>query len=277
GQRLEPPVLVLSDGQRIASGRTGERIVVPPGRYDVVVGQGVVAERARTTVEVTEGVATPVASFFGAIRVHLVDDNGRPVADTYVLSSLDRGTVYGPVSMSTDEDVSQTATWLVPPGRYRLVLGTDPNGDEDAISFVVHRADVLRYRLVVEGGDVIRAELADEEYTYEPSIWRLRWTVGGNAALDKRNNQLTSDGREYLLLSLFSRFSGGIDTGPHLALLNLNLDQSFVALDSELGADIPFRTLNNEAQLELLYTYRAARVIGPYIRGGVRKSLFESH
>jgi hypothetical protein len=166
---------------------------------------------------------------------------------------------------------------VLPPGRYVLALGSNPNGPSDSMAFSLHAGELLRYRMVVEGGQLLRTELHDEDYSYEPSVWRLRWTVGGTGMLDSRNDGLTYSGRQYLLLGLFSRFQGGVDSGPHLALLNFNVDQSFVALDDDLGADIPFRTLNNEADLELLYAYRAARVIGPYARAIARTSFFESH
>jgi hypothetical protein len=145
------------------------------------------------------------------------------------------------------------------------------------MAFSLHAGELLRYRMVVGPGGLLRTELHDEEYSYEPSMWRLRWTVGGTAAFDSRNDGLTQAGRQYLLLGLFSRFQGGIDLGPHLALLNFNIDQSFIALDDEIGADVPFRTLNSEADLELLYAYRAVRVIGPYVRVIGRTSFFESH
>lgn len=273
----EPTVIVLLDGERVASGRTGERIIVPAGKYTVVVGQGALSERARATVVVEEGITATPRAFFGAVRVQLVDDKGRPAADTYVLKSQDRGTVYGPVAMSSGDDAPKAATWILPPGRYVLALGSDPQAGSGSHAFVVPVAGVLRYRMVLDGGDVVRTELADEDYVYVPSMWRFRWTVGGTASLDSRNTQLTHEGREYLLVSLFSRMQAGIDKGPHLALVNFDVDQSFVGLDSDFGADIPFRTLNNEASLELIYTYRAARVVGPYARSIARTSFFENH
>lgn len=274
---LEPPIVVLSGEDRVASGRTGQRIVLPPGRYTVAAGHGHLSHWARASVNVTEGVTTPVRPFFGAVRVHIVDERRRPVGDEYVLRSIDRGTTYGPASTSTQEDAPREATWLLPQGRYVLALGTDPHADSDSLAFSVHAGEVLRYRLVVDGGQLVRSELHDEDFVYQPSIWRLRWTIGGTGMLDSRNDGLTYTGHQYVLLGLFSRLQAGIDTGPHLALLTFNADHSFVALDDDFGADIPFRTLTNEAELELLYTYRAARVIGPYVRAIARTSFFESH
>ncbi len=277
GAALEPQVSVYEGDARIAMGRAGERIVLPPGTYQLVAGHGPPRQRPRKTVVVNEGLTTPVKPFFGAVRIHVVNDQGRPIDANYVLKSLDVGTVYGPVRMSTDVDGPRQASWVLPPGRYRVVVGTDPNADEDAVAFMLPAGSVLRYRLVVEAGDLLRADLADDEFHYDPSILRLRWVLGGSLALDSRNDQLLHEGREYVLANLFSRLETGIDTGPHLGLFTLNLDQSVVGLDSKHGADIPLRNLTSEAEAELLYVFRAARVIGPYIRGNVRTSYAEQH
>lgn len=274
---LEPPIVVYHEEQRIASGRAGTRIVVPPGKYRVVAGHGPRHRRPSATVVVDEGLATPVQPFFGALRVHVVDDDGRPVDDSYVIKSTDVGTVYGPVRMSVDPDGPRQATWIVPPGTYRIAVGTDPDTDEDSVELVLHPGEVLRYRLVVAAGDLLRADLSDQPFRYDPDIWRLRWTLGGSLSLDSRNDQLVHQGREYALASLFSRFEGGIDTGPHLALGTLNVDHSLVWLDSDHGLDFPVYSLTSEAEAELLYVFRAARVIGPYVRGNVRTSYLQSH
>lgn len=277
GAALEPRVSVYEGGARIASGRPGQRIILPPGTYELVAGSGPSQTRPRTTVVVEEGLTTPVKPFFGAVRIHLVDDDGRPVDSNYVLKSIDVGGVYGPVRMSVDPEGPPQASWILAPGRYRVVVGTDPDADEDAVAFALHAGEVLRYRLVVEAGDLVRADLADEDFRYDPGIWRFRWILGGSLSLDSRNDQLLHEGRQYVLTSLFSRLEAGIDKGPHLALFKLDLDQSIIGLDSEYGLDIPLRTLTSEGEAELLYVFRAARVIGPYVRANFRTSYLESH
>ncbi len=66
---LEPPVLVYLGDERVARGRTGERIVVPPGEYRVVVGHGPLDRRASTRVRVVEGMTVPTPPFVGAVRI----------------------------------------------------------------------------------------------------------------------------------------------------------------------------------------------------------------
>lgn len=277
GGALEPPVHVYAEGVLVATGRTGSRIVLPPGRYEVRVGVGDAAAQPQLVVEVKPGQTEAVEPFFGAVRVQVVDKGKSPVARTYVLQSIDRQTVYGPVTTSPSEKGPPPQTWLLPPGRYRLALGTDPQATEGTISFSLHPNELLRYQLVADGGELLRADLADEDVKVEPDILRLRWVLGGSVAFDSRNTQLLQEGREFLIGSLFNELEVGVDVGPHLALFSLDANQTVIWLDSEFGADIPMRNLESRAEAEFLYVARLARVFGPYARAKATTSYLEQH
>lgn len=270
-QSQEPIVLVFQGEDRVASGRTGERIVLPPGRYRVVVGHGPLERRASRDVEVVEGVSTPVPAFFGAVRVQLVTVEAQPIAGEYVIKNTGTGQVFGPKEAPGPDD-PPPRTWFLPPGHYSIWLTGD---EEHASAFAVHAGSVLRYRVVTDDGEeLIRTELADKDARTEPSIWRLRWVLGGTGALSSRKDTLTGFKGQALLVDGFTHFEGGVDTQNHLALLTANATQSLVGLDSEYGADVPLRTLNSDAEVELLYSTRISRIIGPYIRGIARSSFY---
>ncbi len=277
GGQLEPPVQVYAEGVLVAQGRTGGRIIVPPGRYDVVVGLGAEAARPRVAVDVKAGETEAVKPFFGAVRVQVVDEGQTPIPRTYVLQSVDRQTVYGPVTTEPSEKGPPPQTWLLPPGRYRLALGSDPDASEGVISFSLHPSELLRYRLVADGSDLLRADLADTDVKVDPSILRLRWVLGGSVAFDSRNTQMLQEGREFLIGTLFNELEVGVDTGPHLALFSLDANQTVAWLDSEYGADIPLRNLDSRAEAELLYIARLGRVFGPYARAKGTTSYLEQH
>jgi len=277
GGKLEPPVLVYAEEVLVAQGRTGSRIVVPPGRYDVVVGLGAPAARPRAVVDVEAGETEAVQPFFGAVRVQVVDEGQTPIPRTYVLQSVDRQTVYGPVTTEPSEKGPPPQTWLLPPGRYRLALGSDPGASEGVISFSLHPSELLRYRLVADGSELLRADLAEADVRPEPSILRLRWVLGGSVAFDSRNTQLLQEGRQFLIGTLFNELEVGLDTGPHLALFSLDANQTVAWLDSEFGADIPLRNLDSRAEAELLYVARLGRIFGPYARAKGTTSYLEQH
>jgi len=273
-QAQEPLIMVFQGDDRVASGRTGERIVLPPGRYRVVVGHGPLARRASRDVEVVEGVSTPVPPFYGAVRIQLVNDEAQPVGGEYVLRNTDTGQVFGPADSPGPHDDEPLRTWLLPPGQYSVALG-DNTKAEHASAFAVNSGAVLRFRLVTnDGKDLIRTELTDKDARAEPSAWRLRWVLGGSGSLSSRNDTTTGFDGGALLVDAFTRFEGGFDTQNHLGLVTANVAQSLVGLDSEYGADVPLRTLNSDAELELLYSLRVSRIFGPYVRGIGRTSFF---
>ena len=266
----EPLVIVLRKGSRIASARTGQRIVLPPGEYEVVVGTGPMTARARKIVEVREGVTSPVPPFFGALRVTVVDRNGSPVDAEYVVALAGAGesTTFGPFDVEGGPEYEPGPTLLLKPGTYVLALGSDPDAAQGRISIGVSPGETMRYRLVVDDLDnLLRADLAETEVTYEPSIWRLRWIIGADMMLGYRNETLSGFNGGVIMLDAFTRFEGGIDTQNHLAIFTLQANQSLIGLDSQNGLSTPIQSLVNEAMAELAYTYRFERVVGPYVRG----------
>ena len=107
---LEPPVLVYFGEDRVAWGRTGEPIILPPGEYEVVTGHGPVADRPRVKIKVVNGVTAPVPAFFGALRVNAVSPDNNPVDMDYTLSA--DGKVFASGTTSTSAKYGKTKTWV---------------------------------------------------------------------------------------------------------------------------------------------------------------------
>ena len=273
---LEPVVIVLHGSDRVAAGRTGERIVLPPGTYRVMVGQGPRTGRAMTDVKVLDGITTPVPAFFGALRVALIDASGHRQGAMYVVASEDGRDVYGPIRAPVGENAAaDTTTWLLPPGNYTFALGKDPETQRDAFAFRITKGEAIRYRVVLDDGRILRTEFGETDFVERQGIWRLRWALGATATLSSHQNQFTGLNGSSAQLGAFSRLEGGLDTGNHLALLRFNVDEAFLGLDSAFGADVPLRSITNEAEAELLYNYRIGGILGPYARGLARTSFFE--
>ncbi len=274
---LEPPVVVFYKGERVASGRTGERIVLPPGTYEVTAGDGDPDGHARTTIQVIAGVTTPVKPFFGAVRVQIVDDAAQPLKDTFIIVSADSKQSYGPYETSAEVGAARARTLLLPPGNYVIALGGKADTGEDSVAFSVVEGKLLRYRLVTDGDRLLRSEFADKEAIAERKLLRLRWVLGGTGTFTNSENQLSGYNGDSATVDAFSRLEAGIDNGRHLALFSLNINQAFIGLESQYGTDLPIFAVQNDTEAELLYTYRVAGIVGPYARGIARSSLFEDH
>lgn len=273
---LEPRVIVFSGGERVASGSPGKRIVVPPGSYEVVFGAGPEEARARRQVEVVEGVTAPVQPFFGAVRVTAVDTAGRPVPTDYLLATLNGDTVWGPRETSAEGSYDKTRTHILPPGRYILALGSNPEAEQGRTVLSLSSGEIQRYRLVVDDDELVRVEFAEREVVVEPSIWRLKWVMGGDVGLERTRRQLSSFNGDALRVGAFTRANVGLDTGNHLALVNLRLDESWLALESRFGRGLPLQKLTDEFDLGVIYNYRLGGIIGPYVRATGRTSFFDT-
>jgi hypothetical protein len=274
---LEPRVIVFSGVDRVASGTTGKRIVLPPGTYRVVFGAGPEQARATREVRVVEGVTTPLEPFFGAVRVTAVNTKGRPVPTEYVIASRGNDTVWGPRDTAEDASYNKTPTWILPPGRYTIALGDDPETDESRFVISVGEGEVLRYRLVVDNEKIVRVEFAEREVVVEPSIWRLQWVLGGDFGFERTSRQLASFNGDALRIGAYTNATVGLDTGNHLALLNVRLDESWIALESEFGRGLPLQKLTDELNTQLLYNYRLGGIVGPYVRASGRTSFFDTY
>lgn len=272
----EPPVIVERMGERIASGPTGGRVVVPPGTYRVLIGLGDEEGKAAVEVRVVEGKTQVVKPFFGAVRINLVSSAGEAVAGDYLITTADRRRSYGPVSMEKGAKARPQSSWLLPPGRYLVVYGRNPDAKENSFAFTVAAGETARYRLVIDGDRVVRSEFGDDPVRDTEKIWRLRWVIGGSGSLTRNQNTFTGVQGQWLYGNAFSRFEAGIDTLQHLALLRLNVDQTFLGVKDEFGDQKPIRPYTNEVEGELLYNFRVAGAIGPYARGLVRTSLLGS-
>jgi len=270
----EPPVVVQSDGERIASGETGSRIVLPPGAYRVLVGTGEDEDRASIDVRVRRGQVTIVKPFFGAVRINVVDPDGKPHAGDYVVASADGRRPYGTVTMEVGPKAKKPPTLVLPPGHYIVALGTNERATTDTFAFTITAGEVVRYRLVVDSSDhVIRTEFGDDPAQQQESLFRVRWTLGASGSMIRSVNTLTGVQGDAIIVDAFSRFEGALATRQHLASLRLNVDQRVIALDDRLGGSVPARAYTNDVEGELLYNLRVAGVIGPYARALSRTAL----
>jgi hypothetical protein len=265
---LESAVQVYFGKERVAWGRTGQRILLPPGTYTVIVGHGDQQRRPSAEVIVREGATTPVPAFFAAVRVTAVDLDGKPVQVNYSLRDLERNTDLVSKQTSDDYDYQSTRTWLVA----ARPLEIDLQGDRGAVQLLPVAGQILRYRLVVAQDRLVRAELAERELVKEQRTWRLRWVIGGDASLTSQSGRLGSVDGDFLRAGLFMDAEVGIDRGNHLALLRLGVEESWISLNTP-EEELELQKFTDEVQAELLYNYRLGRIAGPYVRGVARTAL----
>ncbi|MDX9720925.1 MAG: hypothetical protein RBU37_09250 [Myxococcota bacterium] len=271
----EPALQVYFRGTRVAQLTPGKRQVLPPGDYEVCGGEAAKAKQACSMATVSADESTVITPFYSLLIVTAIDPDGYPLRVSYVLKELGSAELY-PVE-TTPDDETPPKRWLLPKGAVRLTLGDDPSAEKNVVTIPSYAGAVLRYRLVVDDGQLVRTELdTGDLQRKQKGPWTLRWLLGGDVLFGQAQQQLTSFNGLRMQLTAFSDFEAGLDTGIHQALLSLRLAESWLGFEPELGDTLPFRKLRDELYAELLYSLRAAQVIGLYARGDARLAAFES-
>ncbi len=279
----EPRVVVLLGEERVASGRTGQRLIVPPGRYTVVVGHGTLNQRAVTDIDVSADRTVVAGDFFGGLRVWGLSKDGRAQEVAYRIERLASdetvaiGTSKAAYEATTTAETlndADTSTWLLPPGRYRIVLGDGPLDQAREVAISIHGGELIRYALVMDGNDLVSTRMVDELVEPADRWWKLSWVLGGTGSFDQSQGQLSAQNMTVLQAGVFSDATLGIDTGGNLATVRLIVDESWIGATSDTQAPLPIAKLVDRVGLEALYNYRLFRIVGPYVRGIGQGSLF---
>lgn len=274
--RVEPPVVVRRNGVQVAAALTGRRIVLPPGSYTASVSADEGAPKAEIEVRVIEGVTTPVEPFFGGLRLDVVSQSGEPTRTEVIVSPAGGSASALRAESAKSRDFGATETWLLPPGRYVIRLAEEGAPGGSSVGISLHAGEVLEYRLVVRDGQILRAEFREDSRVAKPSIWRFSWVVGVEGSMQQSDRQLTVFSGTAMQAGAFMRTSLGVDTEGHLAMLHLDMDESWLGLTGAFGQELPLQKLRDEATAQVLYSYRLRGLVGPYVRGLVRTSFFDT-
>jgi hypothetical protein len=271
---LEPQVRVYLGDELVARGPTGRRLVVPPGRYSVRIGQGPEGWRATRNVTVKPDETTVVSRLAGSLRVTAVDRDGRPVALDYLIASADGHRIYGPETTAETHDYTATSTWVLPPGTYRIIPGTDAGARTGVATLVVPRDERVRLRFVTDDtATVIGTEPGDSEVVEDADAWRVRWIIGGSFTFGQAKEQLGSFSGMALRLDALTELDVNFESAGHTLRFWFDLEQSWFAFDPDVGVEIPFQKLDDQLRFDITYAYRAITGVAPYIRLLARSAL----
>lgn len=270
-------VVVRFEGKTLATGRPGKRIVVPPGHYQVLVGEGPASSRTQAEVDVEEGRTSTVEASFGVLRIAVVDPRGRAVDEPFSVGALDPVRTFGPYRADLKAGERATIGLYLPAGRYSIALGSDPRAEEGSSAVMIPKGEVVHLRLVVDDGKLVRTEFGEPAVAEAPSPWKLSWILAADGSLAAKSNPLGGGtSGQALVLGAFTKLKLSLDTGRHLASFELLADESALGIVAtpKGSAELPLQKLTDDVRAELLYTYRLGGVIGPYGHAAGYTSLF---
>jgi hypothetical protein len=271
GPEYEPPATVVTE-KEVLSISLGQRVLLDPGPYVVVISSGTPAQGVSIAVDVKEGETTLVPVTWGALRIEVTDDHRIPHRGSYDIIRADTREVVG-TGFGVDTLQGEILqTWLLPPGLYRIVRpGRDYRALRDFESVEVPAAGFVRYRLVMdeETGDFYGAGvLLPDEFASvgaDRANWFKSLVVGaeGSTVYDRNVSGTASQ----LLLS--SSIFVDAQVGYHKNKDNF----TFLAQVEEGGTyrrivddTLPIDKTTDLLYGNALYTYDIKGSTGPYVR-----------
>lgn len=282
GPLNEPPV-ILVDGDEVVDVPTGERVLVDPGQYVIIVSSGSPGQGVGTAVEVTEGATTVVPVTWGALRIEVVDDRRVPHRGGYEIIRADTREPYGTGFGADTLQGEALLTWFLPPGVYRIVRqGSNYRALRDFATVYVPEGGFVRYRLVLDpdtGEFQGSGVLLPDEFG-SPQDRKSRWftslVIGavGSVAQQRNvigvNNQLTAAG------SLFVDGQLAYNVNKHSVSTLLQIEEGASQIRPQEGDPLPLVKTRDRLRLDALYAYYAKPWIGPYVRATGESQAFRT-
>ncbi len=277
----EPVVVIEKNGEKVAEGRPGHRIVVPPGDYVALVGNASDRTALRVPVHVTADADAVVNPTWGVLRIEVVDAQVMPLRQSYeIIHSETRdviGTGYGVDTLSGE----RLEAWALEPGLYRIVEpGANYRTRSDFVTVYVPEGGLVRFRLVIDedtgqwrgGGVLLPDEFATVQSSQAP--WNVNVVAGLDASLVQSSNV---PGQTDSLIASGDIFADGYANWTHdrhrvalLGEIEEGLSQSRYGNSDFLPAVKTSDRLRGDA----LYTYLLSDRVGPYVRAGATSRAF---
>jgi len=279
----EPPVILVSpdDVQDVA---TGQRVIVDPGTYTLIVSPGSPAQGVGQAIEVREGETTLVPVIWGAIRIHVTDDRRVPFRGQYDLIRAENretiGTGFGADTLQGE----QLMTWLLEPGVYRIVKpGANYRALKNYATVYIPPAGLVRYRLVIDqqSGDFLGAGmLLPGEFGAgldKDRRWAQTLVIGADGSFVQSTNRGGVTNQTVLSGNLFVDHQIAWHRNNHFFTALLQAEEGATSVRPENGAPLPVLKTRDRLRADLLYNFFARENVGPYVRTGAETRAFATN
>lgn len=279
---LNEPLVILVDGDgEVSDIRTGQRVIVPPGQYTVIVSSGTPGQGVGQAIDVEEGITSVVPVRWGALRIEVVDDKRVPHRGGYELIRADTREPYGSGFGADTLQGEQLATWLLPPGIYRIVKpGANYRALRDFATVYVPEAGFVRYRLVTDRdtGEFRGAGVLLPGEFGSPSTKEQRWfkslVVGIDGSLVQQSNVVGFANQVLLSGNLFVDGQLAYSHDDHRWTLLLQIEEGASQIRPQDREALPFVKSRDRIRGDFLYTWYVHPRFGPYVRAAAETQAF---
>ncbi|HDY89027.1 MAG TPA: hypothetical protein ENH82_13055 [bacterium] len=274
----EPVYGVLSEGNMAQDSKTGHRIPLAPGIYTVVLGSGTIDQLIKKRVRVEEGATTLIKPDWSGLVIDVIKESRAEIREYYEIFNLDTGDSYG-IGQGVEEGMDEEIiTWILPPGRYKIVQSGD--NVNAVINFGTIRlmpGELVHANLVVDSktGDFLGfGYLTDvRQLTRSDKKWRIRSELAGNTLLHYIPSSGTGTKSEASFTATVQWLTDArYESGRHVIPIWSNLEEG-LSMDN----DKILRKYIDKAELRLTYIYRFTDLLSPYIRVAAETRFFPTY
>ncbi|HEY3449929.1 MAG TPA: ABC-type transport auxiliary lipoprotein family protein [Myxococcales bacterium] len=268
----EPPLAVYKDGELVAQGKMGERVVLDPGTYVAQFGSGAGRQQTAIPVAVEEGRVTVAPASWAALELRVVNERFIGFRGNYELISMPAREEYG-VGFGVDEELGEELkVWVLPPGLYKVVQAGGNYRDRVNFATVYLVPGKLTHFTLVrdpDSGDFKGAGVFTEEESAGgvDGPWKKLLVLGGDVKVGY-GNDAASNGWSFdigLFVDAMVRYL----KEPHLFVSRLELEEGILRPASTQR----FEPYYDRLYFHNIYTFHFLPWLGPYVRAGAETKI----
>ena len=271
----EPVYGVLRDGKKVEDSATGRRIPLQAGVYTVVYGSGTLDQMMHKTVRVVEGGTTLIKPDWSGLVIDVINESRTKVREYYEILDLNTGISYG-IGQGVEQGLDERLrTWILPPGRYKIVKpGGNINDLQNFGTIWLTPGDLVHAVLVIDSESLNFLGFGYRTDVRQMANLNRKWTtmseIAGNALINYTPSSESGAESNKSFTATFQWLTDArYESGRHIIPIWSNLEEGLSMQKSN-----ELRKYIDKAEFKLTYIYRFMNLLSPYVRTAAESRLF---
>lgn len=261
------------DGTHQEYSKMGESVYLRPGEYLLSYGSGTESQMMSKEVTVIREYTHIIEPDWAGLRVRLIDENRNSIDNQYELFSMIDAESYGYGLGALEEFGDQAQTWLLKPGRYKIVLNNKPFNTIDDFTTIDLSVGELRILTIVvnsETNSLIGAGIL-ETAEHARDRQNLRFTSAIHGNVNFRADNSSDRKRSSLDLIVTTQLDNRLtyDSFPYFYTMHSLTD---FGISKDRDSDL--RVSSDSFKLRNTFVYYLTQLIGVYGRFDIETHFF---
>ena len=147
----EPSYQIFNGGgNEIVSASPGNSVVLSPGRYQVLIGTGAIAQKVKKSVVIEEGNTTVMKPDWTALVIDVIDQSRTSINESYEIYQERTQENFGVGFGIEEERGERVRTWILKPGIYNIVKVGQPFSTTRKFSVHLQPGELVQRNLVFD-------------------------------------------------------------------------------------------------------------------------------